>query len=104
MGIEEIPADQKLTMTDEWHRAFKAAGCNPMCHCCGEYISNGKVFKLATVNTLYKMNGESKEVMLCDECTVEKMNALTEARKKEIEERSANGGGCYRVNGKIIHQ
>lgn len=47
--IEEIPADKLFQMTDFWHRAFNAAGCDPMCHCCQTKIGVKKDFKLATV-------------------------------------------------------
>jgi len=54
MTVEEIPADELVVMTDLWHRAFNAAGCNPQCHGCYKYLKIGDKFKLATINTFSK--------------------------------------------------
>ena len=49
MNVEQIPANELVTMTDFWHKAFNAVGCNPQCHCCGKMISTNILFKLSTV-------------------------------------------------------
>lgn len=129
MKVEEIPADETLEMSITWHRAFNAAGCNPQCHCCRQYIPIGGLFKLATVNETPNVYGwgleagiklllgkvkqinwggrqrlHTKEVMLCDICTPE---AYKERQIKimegQITERDKPKGGCFRINGKIVH-
>lgn len=47
--IENIPADELIVMSAIFHRAFNAAGCDPMCHCCQTMIPVGAKFKLATI-------------------------------------------------------
>lgn len=49
MTVEEIPSDELVTMTDFWHRAFNASGCDPMCHCCKKMIPVDNYFKLSTI-------------------------------------------------------
>lgn len=108
MSIEEIPADELIEMTDTWHRAFSAAGCNPACHGCWEHIKVGEKFKLATINAAVAIGSTdrntiiSKEVMLCERCNpknVEKQDEeAIEKNRKNKEEK-----GCFRINGKIIH-
>lgn len=136
MNVEEIPSDELVGMTELFHRAFNAAGCNPACHCCYNKIPVGDNFKLATVrivNTDYSdsartarffakerldvINGDiafhhrvddvSREVMLCASCTVDlfQEKQLSKA-KKDVEEANNfvnSGGGCFRINGKIVH-
>jgi hypothetical protein len=193
MGIEQIPADELVTMTELWHRAFNAAGCNPMCHCCFKLIPVNEHFKLATISvvkvshpidlelklkqregkvitdeTLWNahditmryesmtwgkgsgiiyhrgfnlvtylqyinnkergfndrkspfieedekrwkevkdrfFNEASREVMLCATCTTEEYQKReNEKWSEEIREyRKPKRGGCFRVNGKIVH-
>jgi hypothetical protein len=130
MSIEQIPADELVTMTELWHRAFNAAGCNPMCHCCHKWISVDVEFKLATVQQIptkefskqdgwafnpVRIEDESgdittREVMLCDTCTPK---MFLEKQKEELQKNLELGkdrlakrieeGGCFRINGKIIH-
>lgn len=138
MTVEEIPSDKVFKMTNFWHRAFNAAGCNPQCHCCYKKINVGGSFKLATVRDVSTdmagsantgdgafvesrlaviegkqpyypehVKDETREVMLCDVCTHElfQEKQLSKA-KKDVEQRKAyvkSGGGCFRINGKIIH-
>lgn len=114
MNIEEIPSDEIMAMTEKWHRAFKAAGCAPMCHCCVKELLPESKFKLATVDTHSNKSAnsgistwgttETREVMLCDMCTVEILNNRTKMEREKYEEYMATtSGGCYRVNGKIVH-
>lgn len=103
--VEQIPADETVVMTEFWHKAFNAAGCDPACHICYEKIAVGSKFKLATVKnavapkgTNNKTNITTKEVMLCDDCNVEKYND-----KQEKIAKHESTLGCFRINGKIIH-
>lgn len=127
MKIEEIPPDEIVEMTPIFHRLFNAVGCNPMCHCCKKMLPIGVNFRLGTVE---KMNyhyssgnprqsmrmikdeiTNSKEVMLCSTCTAETykyyQEKMFEENKEEFLRREAEhkerGGGCFRVNGKIVH-
>jgi hypothetical protein len=97
MNIEQIPSDELVTMTDFWHRAFNTKGCDPGCHCCGKALAIGSTFKLATVDRLAE--GQTREVMLCDTCTVEGYNGKIAAKRLEPRPISQ---GCFRVNGKIV--
>lgn len=113
MEIEDIPADQTLVMTENWIRAFKSHGCAPMCHCCMKRLAADDKFKLATVETYDRDTSNSginvwattdtREVMLCDSCSVDKFNKMTKSARKKYEKFREEGGGCFRVNGKIIH-
>ncbi len=115
MTVAEIPADEVVEMTPLLHRAFKAGGCAPICHCCCKRLTPGKFFHLATVETFLShkktansgisrhASSESREVMLCAECDVAKMNAMTAEQRQQYENYRANGGGCHRVNGLIVH-
>lgn len=116
MSIEEIPSNEVIVMTSLMHRSFNAGGCDPMCHCCTNWIKVGDNFKLSTVNTFQRntsnsginfytdANAVTKEVMLCDKCTAEDVNKFSARKKKELSKymKSVNGG-CYRINGKIVH-
>ncbi len=108
MKIEEIPADKTVIMTANLSRLFKAGGCAPMCHACAEKIKVGEKFKLSTMVTAIMRGSlnytdlESREVMLCEKCTITDLNK-PEIEKIEIEKkRRAAGGGCFRINGKIV--
>ena len=48
MTLDEVPADQIMTLTPELDRAFKAAGCKPECHVCRNTIVVGKDFELVS--------------------------------------------------------
>lgn len=125
MNIEEIPSDELIEMSEIWHRAFNAAGCNPGCHCCNKFINVNDKFKLSTIpirepihtNYLDQLdkgiesykNGtisESKEVMLCDKCTVEmfiKKDIENLKERKKLFVPKPEHQGCFRINGKIVH-
>ena len=106
--LEKIPADKIVVMTDIFYKAFQASGCSPICHCCVKDLKPTIKFKLATVETIdtlgtnsvnsgvssYAGDVESREVMLCDECTVEDMNNMTEKRKRIYQKYRDEGGGC----------
>lgn len=114
--IQEIPANTDVEMTPTYHRLFVAGGCRPCCHLCLKNIEVGQKFKLSTVNEFETPSGSSnsglsiatypitsQEVMLCSKCTVEDFNDRTDKAKKAYEEHRKKGGGCYRINGKIVH-
>jgi len=116
MSVEDIPADEIIKMTDLLHRTFSAAGCIPACHCCKKWLPVGEDFKLSTVKLTTVMaqgggnnypgagNLTTKEVMLCSECTSEKYAAMTDKKIQEYKDwQKQTGGGCFRVNGKIVH-
>ena len=154
MKVEEIPSDELVIMTIFWHKAFNAAGCDPMCHCCNNKISVGEGFKLATVLECNKSYGyavyfqkevllgnkkptmkdylafykrkirpkyktfdtkrakedaaaykpESREVMLCDKCDADAfMEREIKILNNEIKRLETPQGGCFRINGKIVH-
>jgi hypothetical protein len=116
MTVEEIPSDEIIEMTELFHRSFSAAGCIPACHCCRKWIPIGEQFKLSTVKmtsvmergggNTFKGAGSivTKEVMLCEDCTSEKYNAMTDKAISEYKGwQDKTGGGCFRINGKIIH-
>ena len=115
MTVAEVPADQVIEMTEVLHRAFKAGGCAPICHCCCKALKPGSRFHLATVETrldpkttansgisLYAET-QTREVMLCADCDVAKVNAMTVVQRQRYEDYRAQGGGCYHVNGQIVH-
>jgi hypothetical protein len=126
MTIEEIPADELTVMTEPFHRAFNVYGCNPACHCCWEPIKVGTEFKLAPVEDAEQISTNyldrfqdvidnfddhkvSREVMLCANCTPEKykkkqITDLKKRKKRAETQLSPSQWGCFRVNGKIIHQ
>ena len=68
MTVETIPADELIEMTEVFHRAFNASGCDPMCHCCENKIPVGDKFKLSTIFIAPNKWGETayfqKEVLL----------------------------------------
>lgn len=129
MEIEEIPANEIVVMTEFWHRAFNAVGCNPKCHSCYKLLPSGTKFKLSTVKKLpYKWSNtyrtldasveildekgkeETKEVMLCEDCSPTHYHNITDKllrsnakkAKETYEKHLKLGGGCFRVNGKIV--
>lgn len=109
--IAAIPADELIVMSDIFYRAFSANNCIPCCHGCGNWITPRLLFKLATVNTLMKPDGtnevsrkiETREVMLCDKCTAEDVEKRASTANSLYQKRREEGGGCFRINGKIVH-
>ncbi len=61
--IDDIPADEEVVLTATLDRMFKAAGCDPTCHCCENALDIGDTFKLACVDV--------DDQMLCANCTTE---------------------------------
>lgn len=80
--IDDIPADETLTMTPILIRAFRAVGCIPSCHCCLKDIAAGQDFKLATVRAKHKYDMENTDQMLCGKCTPQMMvKSINTSRK-----------------------
>ena len=80
--IDQIPADQTVVMTATLERAFKAAGCDPTCHCCQAEITIGEAFKLAMI--------DATDEMLCDNCTPHKLkHHRTRALTRELNRKAA---------------
>lgn len=50
MEVSKFESDILIGMTEEMHRSFIAAGCNPTCHCCNDEIPVGAYYKLGSVN------------------------------------------------------
>lgn len=79
--IDKIAADTEIEMTDDLIRAFRACGCDPKCHCCGDMLTAGLKFKLARVKNVqyytdYSLKKSINETgdndeMLCHSCTPE---------------------------------
>ena len=86
-GIESIKADVKMEMTELLLRAFRAAGCDPACHCCYVEIKVGDEFKLAVViSTKIGQQEQTLDEMLCSKCTPVK---LIRRRKLDIKNNNA---------------
>lgn len=118
MSIEEIPADEIVTMTDFWFRAFDSNGCKPCCHATGRWINVGDRFLLATVKTRKKPNhytpgtfsllnsGDviSREIMVSADVDLIAFEKSEYKEAKLYKERQESArGGCFRINGKIVH-
>ena len=118
--VNNLKSDESMIMTVDMHRAFKAAGCDPTCHCCNNKIPVGDYYKLASVSSDLAVYGnavsafesqqpfkttEAHEVMLCAsiECTPDEMVKKYYAAKEEhIKSISYRSGGCSIINGKIV--
>lgn len=128
MNVDEILSNEAVVMTEGLHRVFNSSGYNPACRNCWKLIPVGSKFKLSTIKSLsttvwgkglenaikllngvietFSWNGDvilqTKEVMLCDNCTPDLCLSKTIAQLKEnIKKRDKKG--CFRVNGKIVH-
>lgn len=98
--LDDIKANEVVTMTRTWSLLFQHAGCDPTCHGCNKKLPPGCLFKLATVET---RGNASKEVMLCDVCTPASVKKAKKAADKEWAAKvKAGTAGCYRINGKIV--
>lgn len=106
--VLDIPADEIVIMTQELYQEFCHFGCVPCCHLTSAWINIGDKFKLATVDIAIKKGSqnynesESREVMLSEHASVEELKILEAKKLTTEQERRAKGGGCYRVNGRIV--
>lgn len=116
MKVEEVPADTLVEMTPELYQEFCIGGCVPQCHHTQKWIRIGDKFKLSTVPIAFHPSGQTaglydlktKEVMLSEPVLVEDFIKIQqqivsnshEDRRKRI---ASGHGGCFRINGKIVH-
>lgn len=121
--VEDIPSNELVVMTKQFHNAFKTYDCDPACHCCWKKIKPSMLFKLATIQEVlchnpaqsieeyienYEEYKKSKEVMLCEKCTPELFDKKQKRELRKTKVRMDNNPsrstlGCFRINGKIIH-
>lgn len=92
--LDGIIADDVLVMTPEFVRAFRLAGCDPACHCCGKPIKVGRKFKLAAVvlPTYYDPKPDVTDQMLCGRCSVNMLKAAHAKKDKEYIDSLRRGG------------
>lgn len=115
MTVEQIPANELVTMTSELYQEFCQGGCVPACHLTTKWINIGDKFRLATLPCAYHPSGgtagmlriEERDVMLSeladDKTFVEIQHKLVEGWEKGHKQAVKEGrGGCFRVNGKIV--
>lgn len=106
--VLDIPADEIVVMTADLYQEFCHFGCVPACHLTNVWINIGDKFKLATVDVAIMKGAmnynqtESREVMLSENADIEKFKEIQSKRITDEKKRRANGGGCFRVNGKIV--
>lgn len=109
MRVEEIPANELVEMTPELYQEFCIGGCVPMCHLTFNYIKIGDKFKLSSLDVATKKGSnnytrkETMDVMLSADADVEKFKKIQDDLMYQEEKRRKAGGGCFRVNGKIVH-
>lgn len=116
MKVEKVPANTLVEMTPDLYQEFAQGGCVPACHLTGKWINMGDLFKLSTVPVAVHPSGstgglkmlETKEVMLSKDADVEAFIKKQEAEVKEWEKNKQQAikegrGGCFRINGKIVH-
>lgn len=114
--VEDVPADTLVEMTPELYQEFAIGGCAPACHLTRAWIRTGDKFKLSTVPVAHHPPGatgglmrlETKEVMLSENADVTEFIKKQEADVANWEKSRADAvkkgyGGCFRVNGKIVH-
>ncbi len=87
-ALDDIPADETLTLTKHIDRLFRAAGCEPTCHCCQEKIEVGETFKLATVppyKAVWNPTDETEDVMLCHQHSAADLLKEYKRKKRRVE-------------------
>ena len=77
MTLDDVPADTTLILTHELDRLFKAAGCNPACHACGNAILSYENFML--------LSYEGTDEMLCHRCDREALKRKKQEDKERLE-------------------
>ena len=108
MKVEEIKSNEIITMTAELYQEFCIGGCVPMCHLTFENIKIGDNFKLASLDvakhkgSLNYNHLETMDVMLSENADIEEFKKIQQDRVYKEKKRRAEGGGCFRVNGKIV--
>lgn len=108
IAIKDVPSNEIVEMTPELYQEFCLGGCVPMCHLTLEPIKMGEKFKLCTTGVAVRSGSldwnkiETQEVMLSENASVEEFEKIQNDRYYNYEKRRKQGGGCFRVNGKII--
>ncbi len=116
MKVEEIPANKLILMTPQLYQEFAQGGCIPACHLTDEWINIGDKFRLVTLPCAYHPSGgtaglvkiEERDVMLSELADEKKFVNLQYKMLKDWEKGQKQAikqgkGGCFRVNGKIVH-
>lgn len=116
MKVAEIPSDTLIVMTPELYQEFAQGGCVPACHLTNEWINIGDNFRLATLPCAYHPPGgtagliriEERDVMLSemadDKAFVKLQHEMLSNWEKGQKQAIKEGrGGCFRINGKIVH-
>ena len=84
--LDSIVADEEVLMTDALVRAFEIEGCEPACHCCGEDIVSGDMFKLQMIKTMKEKTLPKKSAndeMLCKDCTADMLILNRKKKRKD---------------------
>lgn len=87
MTLDDLPADERLPMTDLFYRLFVFADCVPECHACSAKIEVGQEFQLVSL--------EGTDEMLCGKCTKTKLKQANERRRREAAAWRRSMGGGY---------
>ena len=81
MNLDDINANEPVTMTADLVRLFRAAGCSPTaCHACGKKLLVGHVFKLVPHT---KPGQAASDEMCCDKCDSRKLDARDQRNATE---------------------
>jgi hypothetical protein len=108
MKVKEIKSNEIIIMTAELYQEFCIGGCVPMCYLTFENIKIGDKFKLASLDvaqckgSLRYNHLETMDVMLSENANVEDFKKIQEDKIYKEKKRRAEGGGCFRVNSKIV--
>lgn len=106
--VENIKSDEITLMTPELYQEFCIGGCKPMCHLTFENIKIGQKFKLSSLEVAIKKGSndynctQTMDVMLSEKADVEEFKKIQHDKIYQEKKRRKEGGGCFRVNGKIV--
>lgn len=106
--VESIKSDEITVMTPELYQEFCIGGCKPMCHLTFKNIKIGEKFKLSSLEVAVKVgsndynNTKTLDVMLSEFADVEEFKKIQHDKIYQEKKRRKEGGGCFRVNGKIF--
>ena len=114
MKVEKIPSGEIVIMTPELYQEFCQGGCVPACHLTNEWINIGDNFHLSLIKQwdgwwkTGKFVTTDRDVMLSEFATAKKYNKIQIEKFKKADDSykalpESQRGGCFRVNGKIVH-
>lgn len=88
--LDDIPADVEMEMDETLQRLFRAAGCDPACHVCGEGILPPAAFLLVSYyeDEEDKEDGELTDQMVCAICGRPGLEALFKQKVAAAKERA----------------